>query len=96
MAYRKLKKECQKVCHDSYNSYLSSLLDDSTKCAKKFWTFVKGKKKDQIGITALEHQGKVYTDSLSKASLLNNQFASVFTREDLAVTNSKNEWQPGT
>ena len=27
---------------------------------------------------------KVYTDSLSKANLLNNQFASVFTREDLS------------
>ena len=73
----------QKVCHESYNSYLSSLLDDSNKCTKKFWTFVKSKK-DQFGITALEHQDKVYTDSLSKANLLNNQFASVFTCEDLS------------
>ena len=63
---------------------ISSLLDDSTKCTKKFWAFVKSKKKDQFGVAALEHQGKVYTDSLSKANLLNNQFASVFTREDLS------------
>ena len=84
MAYRKLKKECQKACRESYNSYLSSLLDDSTKCTKKFWAFVKSKKKDQFGVAALEHQGKVYTDSLSKANLLDNQFVSVFTREDLS------------
>ena len=51
---------------------------------KEFWAFVKSKKKDQFGITALEHQGKVYNDSLSKANLLNNQFTSVFTRKDLS------------
>ena len=56
---------------------------DHTRCSKKFWSFIKSRKKDQIGITALEHQGKVYTDSLSKANLLNNHFASVFTHEDL-------------
>ena len=52
---------------------------------KKVLDICKTKKKDQISITALEHQGKVYTDSLSKANLFNNQFASVFTCEDLSL-----------
>jgi len=51
---------------------------------KKVLDVCKNNKKDQIGVTALEHQGKVYTDSLSKANLLNIQFASVFTCEDLS------------
>ena len=46
--------------------------------------FVKSKKKDQFGITALEHLGKVCTDSLFKVNLPNNHFASVFTHEDLS------------
>ena len=45
---------------------------------------MESKKKDQVGIIALEHPGKVYTDSLSKANLPNNHFASVFTHEDLS------------
>ena len=32
----------------------------------------------------MKHLGKVYNDSLSKANLLNNHFASVFTYEDLS------------
>ena len=36
---------------------------------EKVLDICKSKKKDQIGITALEHQGKVYIDSLSKANL---------------------------
>ena len=93
MAYRKLKKECQKACRESYNSYLSSLLDDSTKSTKKFWTFLKSKKKDQFGIMTLEYQSKVNTDSLSKANLLNNQFVSVFTCEDLSYIPKMSENQ---
>ena len=55
------------------------------KSTKKFWTFVKSKKRIKfVCITALENQGKVYSDSLSKANPLNNQFASVFTHEDLS------------
>ena len=46
--------------------------------------FGKSKKKDQIDINVLEHQGIIHIDSLSKANFLNNRFASVFTQEDLS------------
>ena len=82
MVYRKLKKNAKKFPMNLKNSYLSSLLDDITKCMKKFQTFVKSKKKAQFGITVLEHLSKVCTDSLSKANLRNNHFAAVFTHED--------------
>ena len=47
---------------------------------------MESKKKDQVDIIALENLGKVHTDSLSKANLLNNYFASVFTHKDLSHT----------
>ena len=46
--------------------------------------FGKSKKKDQIDINVLEHQGIIHIDSLLKANFLNNRFASVFTQEDLS------------
>ena len=61
---------------------------------KKVLDICKTKKKDQISIIALEHQGKVYSDSLSKANLL-NQFASVFTCEDLSHIPKVSAWESG-
>ena len=82
--YQKLKKEMQQTCHKSYNGYLSTLLDRNNNCTKRFWSFIKSKRKDQMGINVLQSQGISYTDSVAKANILNKQFSSVFTREDLS------------
>ena len=37
-----------------------------------------------MGINILQSQGISYTDSVAKANVLNKQFSSVFTREDLS------------
>ena len=38
--------------------------------------------KEQVSINALKYNGETHTDSLAKASILNNQFKSVFTKDD--------------
>ena len=49
---------------------------------KRFWSFIKGKCKEQIGINTIQFEGKTYTQSTAKANILNKQFASVYTKED--------------
>ena len=49
---------------------------------KSFWKYVKAKRKDNIGVAGLRENGTLHQDSKTKAELLNNQFRSVFTRED--------------
>ena len=50
---------------------------------KKFFTFCKSKKCDSQGVAPLKKNGLVHSDSRTKANILNHQFASVFTKENL-------------
>ena len=50
------------------------MLDSHNKCTKKFWKYIKGMRKEQISINTLYFNGEPYTDSESKANILNNQF----------------------
>ena len=46
---------------------------------KKFWSFIKSKKKENSGVAPLMKNGTVHSDSQAKADILNMQFSSVFT-----------------
>ena len=41
--------------------------------------------KDQVSINTLQADGKPYTDSSSKADILNNYFSSVFSKDDQSL-----------
>ena len=57
---------------------------------KKFWSFVKGKKQEASGVSPLRnHDGIIHSDPTTKANILNHQFESVFTKEDLSNIPSK-------
>ena len=47
--------------------------------SKKFWTFVKSKRNDNTGVALLKKNGIIYSDSKTKAVVLNQPFASFFT-----------------
>ena len=81
-AYYNLKKEVQKLCRSSHNNYVLSLLDSHNKCTKKFWKYINSMRKDQVSINTLQVDGKPYSDSSSKADILNNCFSSVFNKDD--------------
>ena len=83
-SYYEIKRLCQRECRNTYNDYVSRLVDpDNNAITKKLWSFIKSKKQDQTGIGTLKYQGKDHTDSLSKANILNEYFSSVFTNEDI-------------
>ena len=51
---------------------------------KKFWKYIKSRKKDNMGISPLKNEsGEEVIDSKGKAEILNQQYDSVFTNEDL-------------
>ena len=81
--YKDLKKLMQKKCRSTYINFDNNMLsDDETKNPKKFWSFIKSKRCDNVGIASLLSNGIIQMDGQVKANLLNDQFASVFTNED--------------
>ena len=49
---------------------------------KRFWTYIRSKRQDNVGVTPLEINHDAVSDSREKANLLSNYFKSVFTKED--------------
>ena len=82
--YKELKRTAQRQCRKAYYDYVSRLFDSRSN-SKKFWSFIKGRRKDNTGVTSLSVGGTTVTDDTSKANALNNQFASVFTRENVST-----------
>ena len=51
----------------------------STLASKKLFSLLKNSKQDSKGIAPLKKDGKLYSDTVDKANVLNQQFQSVFT-----------------
>ena len=67
------------------DQYIANTLDCALKeKPKKFWSYIKSKKQDQLGIPPLNVNRKVLTDTISKAEALSNHFQQIFTSEDLS------------
>jgi len=70
--------------HDQYLSNISNPQNGDNRM-KRFWHHIKGKRHDNVGIDALKSQaGNTVTESSEKAEILNDQFKSVFTIEDIS------------
>ena len=52
---------------------------------KHFWSFNKSKKCDNSGVAPLKRDGVAHSDSQVEANFLNDQFSSVFTKEDTSA-----------
>ena len=81
--YKQLKKQQKIECKKAFTSYVGNIISpDINAKPKKFWSFIKSKKCDAMGVLALRaNNGLTYTDSISKANILNRQFESVFNKE---------------
>ena len=64
--YRELKKLAQSECTKAYYENINSMLDENNQNEinlKKFWSFIKSKKKETSGVAALMKDGTVHSDS---------------------------------
>ena len=79
--HQKMVKSELKKAEDEYvhKAILEGL---KNKDSKPFWRYVKSRKRDNIGVSPLFSNGKLESDSKTKADILLNQFSSVFTTDD--------------
>ena len=83
--YRKFQKMLKTELRKAQDEYIGSTLDfDLKEKPKKFWSYIKSKKQDQVGVPPLNVNGSVKTDSASKAEILSTHFRQIFTQEDLS------------
>jgi hypothetical protein len=87
--FTKLRKSVQTQLKCSKNEYLMGLLEGNQtqnsdpSVSKKFWGHVKNLRRDGTGVTTLQVDGNEMVSGKEKANALNDQYCSVFTREDL-------------
>ncbi|CAC5406833.1 unnamed protein product [Mytilus coruscus] len=87
--FKLLRKTVYFKLEEAHQNYISQILkvdeDGERKTLvgrKKFWQYVRSKKRDSCGIAILSSNGKIMEDSKSRAERLNDQFVSVFTNEN--------------
>ena len=84
--FRELRRQTTKALATSYKSYVNNQIGDSLKTnPKRFWSFIKANKRENIGIPTLRVNEKPITNDRDKANALNNQFTSVFTSESYPI-----------
>ena len=77
--FNDIKKEAQRLCKETYNNYVSNMLeDDNTNNPKRFWSFIKSKRAESTGVALLRKEGILCSNSNANANILNDQFTSVF------------------
>ena len=71
------------MAHWNYTNDLISPHNEDGKYQgqKWFWSYIKSLKQDYSGVSSLKHDGKLVSDSIGKAEVLNTQFQSVFTQD---------------
>ena len=72
--YRETKKLAQSECRKAYYEYIIYMLDANNQNEvnlKKFWSFIKSKKKENSGVAPLLKNGTVHSNSQAKADILN-------------------------
>ena len=52
------------------------------KAGKKFWRYIRSRRKDTVNISTLKVEGILFSNDKIKADIVNNQYSFVFTRED--------------
>ena len=89
--YRKLQKEVKLLIKQSHQRYLEEIVSDDYKTNnKKFWSYIKSKKQDSVGVAPLKNKdGYLNSTNIQKAKILNEQFRTAFTDEDLSHIPSK-------
>ena len=83
--YRKTRNEITKEINEAHKVYQEKLFDcDTNSGHKSFWKYIKSLRRDNTGVAPLKHGSSLTRDPHDKAKILNNQFFSVFTHEDLS------------
>ena len=87
--WKAFKRQCNAVSNlikDSRNRYPNDVIGDSlTENPKKFWSYVKHNRSENLGIPPLRTDQGVFVTDKDKAETLNTYFFSIFSNEKLPL-----------
>jgi hypothetical protein len=82
--YKRLKQKVQWEIRQANKKYMEEVSADYKNNSKSVWSYIKSKGKEWIGVAPLKNKMEfLQSDNKSKAGILNEQFQSVFTKENL-------------
>ena len=83
--YKTLQKETQSTTRSAEKHFLQDVISGNLKQdPKRFFTYVKSRKQDYVGVSSLlDGNGYLQSDTATRADILNDQFRSVYTKEDM-------------
>lgn len=83
--YKTLQKETQSTTRSAEKNFLQDVISGNLKQdPKRFFTYVKSRKQDYVGVSSLlDGNGFLQSDTTARADILNDQFRSVYTKEDM-------------
>jgi endonuclease/exonuclease/phosphatase family metal-dependent hydrolase len=84
--YCKARNQARKATRQATREFEQKLVQEIKTNPKAFYKYVQSKTKSRSGIGDLKHEGRMATEDPEKAEILNNFFASVFTKEDPGQT----------
>ena len=84
--YKQARNEVNSLLETAHHNYCTNLFNDSSTSKKRFWSYIKAKRKDNTGVAPLKDGQTICINAKQKACIWNNQFQSVFTTEDLLNT----------
>ena len=91
-AYLKARNECSRQVRNCKIEFERKLSKESKSNPKAFWRYVQSKTKSKVGISPLKtRDDKLVTDDKGKADVLNDFFASVFTKDNGNTHNAKDD-----
>ena len=78
------EKECKRAVRKAKKKFESNIAKNGNK--RPFNSYIKSKTKAHVSVGPLKQGDELVTDDKDMATILNNQFSSVFTHEDLTTT----------
>ena len=80
--YNNALKDYRKECKVAHDRYLNEKIFSEDANNKKFFTYVKSKRQDNVSVPSLKVNGHYLIDDSKKADALNDQYCSVFSKPD--------------
>ena len=80
--YNNAIKVYRKECKTAHDNYLNEKVFSEEANNKRFFTYVKSKRQDNVSVPALKVNEKFLIDDSMKADALNEQYCSVFSKPD--------------
>ena len=88
--FRHIRKALRQHMKRAYMDYINNLVDpEKDEGNKNLWRYLKSQKQDHVGVAPLKSDDKLVTDAAGKADILNRQFSSVFTQEQISTMPDK-------